>query len=416
MFIFFYNFATAKAIFATDKITTIFAHIQIVRISMRVLTHIMYIVLSFLILSAPGASGQSSPFGLRTVVIDAGHGGKDPGAVSMDKKVYEKNLTLGIAKKLAEKIRKAYPDVKVVMTRDRDVFVELRNRAKIANDANGDLFISIHIDAGKTTSPHGFTSFIMGESSKTGKDRIQDNFNTCARENSVILLEEDYSTSYQGFDPGNPESSILFSLVQNAHMEHSLLFADLTNKHLSQSSLNHSRGVKQDAFWVLWASAMPSVLIECGFISNAADLKILKSENGQEELAQGIFEAFAEYKSLYDQSMDISGNETARTAADNSANPGMEKVRNTVEDTPEVWYGTQILALSRKLEDSDPALKGIRAKLVIDGNIYRYIAGGAADPDTAESRHKEIKKKFPDSFAVKITGDKVERYKKRGTL
>ena len=250
---------------------------------MRVLTHILYIVLSLLILSAPVAWGQSSPFELKTVVIDAGHGGKDPGAVSMDKKVYEKNITLGIAKKLAGKIRQAYPNVKVGMTRDRDVFVELRNRAKIANDANADLFISIHIDAGKTTSPHGFTAFIMGESSKTGKDRIQDNFNTCARENSVILLEEDYSTSYQGFDPGNPESSILFSLVQNAHMEHSLLFADLTNKHLSHCSLKHSRGVKQDAFWVLWASAMPSVLIECGFISNAEDLKILKSEKGQEE-------------------------------------------------------------------------------------------------------------------------------------
>ena len=162
---------------------------------------------------------RSQNLKLRTVIIDAGHGGKDAGAVSKDKKSYEKTFTLSIASKLAEKIRQEFPDVKVVMTRTDDHFVELRDRAAIANKANGQLFISVHINSSASTSPNGFSVHILGQSSNKNRDLFAYNMDVVKRENSVILLEDDYSTKYQGFDPSDEQSYIFMTLMQNAHLE-----------------------------------------------------------------------------------------------------------------------------------------------------------------------------------------------------
>ena len=357
---------------------------------MRQFLHTVLCLTALLFSILPEASAQDKALKLRTVVIDPGHGGNDPGSVSKDKKTYEKNLTLTISKRLADKIRSNYPDVKVVLTRDKDVFVPLVDRAKKANNVHADLFISIHINSVKSTSANGFSSHILGQSSVQGRDLYQNNFNECARENSVVLLEEDYSTNYQGFDPNNPESSILFSLMQNAHLEQSLHFACLASEKMSKGPFRTSRGVRQDPFLVLWKTTMPSVLVECGFISNSADLQILNSEKGVGEIVQSLFDAFAEFKQSYDISLDVDSQEWYGNKE---------------------WYGTQVLALSRQLSPSDPALKGVEAKLVLDGTIYRYIAGWADTPQEAERLRQDIRKQFPDAFPVKVSGSKVERYK-----
>ena len=156
------------------------------------------------------------------MVIDAGHGGKDPGAVSSDKKTYEKSIVLDIAQNLSERIRKAYPDVKVVMTRSSDKYVTLNDRAEIANKADADLFISIHINASAKNSPNGYSVHILGQSSDTNKDLFAYNMDVCRRENSVITLEDDYTTKYQGFDPSDPESFIFMTLMQNSYLEHEI--------------------------------------------------------------------------------------------------------------------------------------------------------------------------------------------------
>ena len=189
-------------------------------------TYILLISFVFLCsgTSAP-AQQKGSQLKLKTVVIDPGHGGKDAGCVSKDRKTYEKNLTLSISKLFGQKIKEAYPDVKVIYTRTTDKYVTLNERADIANRNKADLFVSIHINSVQQTSPSGFSVHILGQSSSKNKDLFASNMDVCRRENSVILLEEDYSTKYQGFDPNDPESFIFFTLMQNAFYEQSLLFA-----------------------------------------------------------------------------------------------------------------------------------------------------------------------------------------------
>ena len=164
--------------------------------------------------------------GLTTLVIDAGHGGTDPGAVSRDGKSYEKSFTLDIAKRLSEKINAECPGVKVILTRDSDKTVALNDRAAIANKAGANLFMSIHVNSSPKTGPNGFSVHVLGQSSKKDRDLFAYNMDVCKRENSVILLEDDYSKKYQGYDPSDPESLIFMQLMQNSHLEQSLEFAD----------------------------------------------------------------------------------------------------------------------------------------------------------------------------------------------
>lgn len=382
---------------------------------------LIYIGVVFIAFSPLGLSAQNTALGLNTVVIDPGHGGNDPGCISKDRKTREKDLTLDISRRLAKKIRAEYPQVKVLQTRNSDVFIPLVDRAKIANNAHANLFISVHINATTGTSANGYSVHILGQSSKKGRDLYSNNFNECARENSVILLEDDYSTNYQGFDPNDPESSILFSLMQNAYLEQSLMFADDVAKSLKGGPFRTSRGVHQDPFLVLWKTAMPSVLIECGFISNASDLAVLRNDAKLDEIAEGIFQAFKTFKADYDRSLDVgkssvsadskpsAGGESAVARPSESKTSGDKKVSEEVQQKPldgkvsQTRYGTQIFAVKRLLKGNAPEFKGLKVEAVLDGNIYRYVAGLSDDRSSALKEYRKAKEKFPDAFFVKFT-------------
>ena len=223
-----------------------------------------------------------------TVVIDAGHGGHDAGAIGLVKGVKEKDLNLTVAKRLATKIQQNHPDVKVVLTRETDVFLPLQQRADIVNKNHADLFISIHTNAAENRKAQGAETFILGT------DRMEDNLDVAMRENAVMKLEDD-QTVYQGFDPNSIESYIIFELMQNQYMDNSLVFAELVQNQFVGTLHRANRGVRQAAFWVLLQSACPSVLVEMGFVSNAEEEKWLASEDGKNSIANGIYTAFQQY-------------------------------------------------------------------------------------------------------------------------
>ncbi len=223
-----------------------------------------------------------------TVVIDAGHGGHDAGAIGLKKGVKEKDLNLSVAKQLATKIREKYPEIKVILTRETDVFLPLQQRADIANKNHANLFISIHTNAAESRSARGAETFILGT------ERMEDNLDVAMRENAVMKLEED-QTVYQGFDPNSVESYILFELMQNEYMDNSLYFAELVQDQFVGTLQRANRGVRQAAFWVLLKSACPSVLVEMGFLSNAEEELWLSSTAGKQGIVNGIFHAFETY-------------------------------------------------------------------------------------------------------------------------
>ena len=236
-------------------------------------------------------SAVPAPDGARVsvVVIDAGHGGFDPG--TRGKATLEKNVALRISLRLGAYIERNFPDVRVVYTRKDDRYLELNERAEIANKANADLFICIHANSVPRPEFHGTETYVMG------LHRSEQNFEVSKRENSVMLLDENYKEKYEGFDPSSPESYILFSLTQSAYQESSLKFAGLVEQQFKQRAGRLSHGVKQAGFWVLWKTTMPSVLIETGFLTNAKEEIYLASAEGQDAIAASIYRAFREYKS-----------------------------------------------------------------------------------------------------------------------
>ncbi len=223
------------------------------------------------------------------VVIDAGHGGKDPG--NSGKVAKEKNIALKVSLKLGAYIEKNMPDVKVIYTRKDDRYLALDERAAIANKAKADLFICIHANSHTTTKPYGTETFVMGHHKDEG------NLDVAKRENSVILMDENYEERYEGFDPKSPESYILFSLTQSAYQESSIRFAQKVEYQFKNKVGRISRGVKQAGFVVLWRTTMPSVLVETGFLSNSPEEKFLNTDEGQDLMASGIYRAFKDYKS-----------------------------------------------------------------------------------------------------------------------
>ena len=337
--------------------------------------------------------------GLRTVIIDAGHGGTDAGCISSDKKTYEKNITLDIAKRLAGKIAAEYPEVTVRMTRSTDSFIKLQDRGKFANDAGGDLFISIHVNStDRGTSASGYSVHCLGKSSNKNRDIFNENLNLVKRENSVVKLEKDYQTTYQGFDPDDPESSIIFTLMQNAHLTNSLDFASKVLDAMSEGPIKRSRGVSQDPFLVLARAASPAVLIEVGFITNPNDLAVMRSEIGRDGIANNIFKAFREYKKAIDDSVkqDIPEGE-GKEAVTPAEEPAKE-----VSNENRVIYGVQILATTKQMDPKDPFFKGYTPVVVQAGKLYKYIIGTAASAREVKNKFPAIQKKYPDSYIVKI--------------
>lgn len=387
-----------------------------------------------LVMSVNFASAQGKK--LNVVVIDAGHGGKDPGAVGKTAK--EKDIVLSVALKLGNLIKKNYPNVKVIYTRDKDVFVELGERANIANRNNADLFISIHVNSvDGSSSSHGTETFVMG------LHKNDANLAVAKRENSVILQEDNYSSKYDGFDPNDPESNIIFSLFQNAYSDQSLLLAASIEDEFKTSIKRFDRGVKQAGFLVLWKTAMPSVLTELGFISNPEEEQYLKSDAGQTELATSIYNAFAKYKSQYDNSPVYLEKIPTRTVSqtsqpkeeqksetevkeektetqivstepqkievkDNVTEEKPKEQAQTAENTKGIQFKVQIRMSPKELEINEKNFGKYYNKVsyyIHDGS-YKYTVGSETDYNAVLKFFHEVKASYPGCFIIALKDGK----------
>jgi N-acetylmuramoyl-L-alanine amidase len=384
-----------------------------------------------LLISSPlHISGQNvSVQGLKTVVIDPGHGGKDPGAPGKSKSTAEKNIVLNISKLFGDKIKAEYPDVKVVYTRSTDVFVELKERANIAKRNNADLFISVHCNSSTNSRAFGASAHILGPKSNNPKntsDYFEKSKSVAQRENSVMLLEDDYQTAYQDFDPNSPEAVISHSLLWQANYGNSLLFAAEYDAqiHKAPYRVSNYTGIHQDVFYLLWATNMPAALLEVGFLSNPSDYAVLSTADGQEKIAKSLFNAFKSYKEKYDASVgalpavsESTPEPEPSTVKEEPASPKQEtapvqkeEADKNVTSTPSKYYGIQIMGLGRLLKNGDSALKGLQVQAVkAEGSsIYKYIYGKHATRSAAAAELPAVKKKFPEAFIVEVNGDSVK--------
>ena len=338
---------------------------------------------------------QGSGVQLRTVVIDAGHGGHDPGAISKYSKLSEKQINLDLALRLGKRIEKEYPDVKVIYTRKTDRFVELAERGNIANRNHADLFISIHVNSAGSNAASGTETFVMGT------DKSSSNMEVCKRENSVILLEDDYSTTYEGFDPNNPESYIIFNLMQNAHFEQSIAFASLVQQQfIKNGPIKKSRGVRQAPLMVLWRTTMPSVLVEVGFLSNASDRTTLNKEENRQKIADDLFKAFSSFKTQYDAE---GGTPTVDEASLSPQEPKPEETVQQPAAPTGPHFEIQILASKKKLKNGSPELKGVtdyQCRFI--NGFYKYSVGNFASREEASRRLPEIRKQFSGAFVISV--------------
>lgn len=345
----------------------------------------------FLLIEMP-VSAKSAKF---RVVIDPGHGGKDPGAIGARSK--EKDIVLSVSKKLGALIEKNHDDVEVIYTRKSDIFVPLDRRATIANNAKADLFISLHCNAlsRKQTSPQGVETFILG------LHRSQDNLEVAKKENSVILLEDDYSQKYAGFDPSEPESYIIFEYMSNQYLKQSLELASLVQRRLVNSSGRRNRNVRQAGFLVLREVAMPSILIELGYISNRNEEQYLMSASGQSSMAESIYQAFREYKKNFDKkTVGIIGSipnssESSTLQAPVAQGSGVSE------------YRIQFLISSKEIPVNSSRFKGLSpVSYYKDGKVFKYTYGYSNDQKEILNILKEVRRKFPDAFVVEFRDGK----------
>jgi N-acetylmuramoyl-L-alanine amidase len=363
----------------------------------------------FLLISLPAAATGF------TVVIDPGHGGKDSGTLGSSCK--EKDVVLGVGLKLGKLIADRQPDVKIIFTRSTDEFIELNQRAIIANKAKANLFISIHADHAETSSVHGASTFTLGQ------NRTAENMAIAKRENSVILLEDDYKQRYEGFDPNSAESYIMFEFMQDNYMNQSIQFASTIQDKFTASG-RYDRGVRQDVFLVLRCTSMPSVLVETGFLSNPAEEAFLKSEEGQEQTALCIYKGFADFRADYDRK---STNSTSlkKPEPETYVKPDSEKIApkrsTTIQDSVQpvvadktnvtanaIVYKVQILASDVKLSARNSKLKGQEADFYYEKKLYKYTVGNFTTFEEANKKRKAVSSRFPDAFVVAFrNGQKI---------
>ena len=336
----------------------------------------LLIILSFCLFAFNAPAQNKKSF---TLIVDAGHGGHDPGTTGNKKyKKYEKDVALSIALKFGKLVEKNLKDVKVVYTRKTDVFIKLIDRPKIANDNNADLFVSIHCNANNKKSVNGSETYVLG----THKNK--DNFNVAKKENSVIYLEKDYSVNYQGFDPNSVSSIVGLTIGQEQYLENSLVLASLIQSNFKTKTALRSRGtngVKQAGFWVLARNYMPSVLVETGFLSNDKDAKYLMSEKGKNQVANALYLGFKEYKKYWD---DQTGMNT-----------------NFVQ-VEEIEYAIQILSSKTEISTSNKTFKGLsKISYYIDKSTYKYIYNRSSDYDAVLSSRDDVKSKgFKGYFVI----------------
>ena len=385
------------------------------------------------------------------VVIDPGHGGHDPGAIGKISK--EKNINLNVALKVGNLIKNNCDDVKVIFTRNRDIFIPLDRRAEIANNAKADLFISIHTNAlANNRTAKGASTWTLGLAKSDA------NLEVAKRENAVILYENDYRTRYAGFNPNSAESYIIFEFMQDKYMEQSVHLASLVQKQFRHTCQRVDRGVHQAGFLVLKASAMPSILVELGFISTPDEERYLNSEEGAKTMANGIYRAFLNYKREHEirltgSSRTIIPTEPIEQEESLPAVAQVEKDSEQVDSTPiqnemvvdtrpvktvktqnkrpivvesatndaEIMFKIQILTSSKPLTKNDKRLKGLKdVEYYKEGGIYKYTYGASPDYNKVLRTKRDIAAQFKDSFIIAFrNGEKmnvneaISEFKKR---
>jgi len=335
---------------------------------------------------------------ISTVVIDAGHGGKDSGAVG--KRAQEKDLALKIALKVGALIEENIKDVKVIYTRKEDVFVELYERANIANKAEADLFISIHVNSSPKSSPFGTSSHVLG------LHRTGENFDVAVTENSVILLEDDYETTYQGFDPHSLESYIIFSVMQNIYLKQSIEFASYVQDQFRERSKRKDRGVVQQGLLVLARTAMPGVLIETGFISNPDEEKFLMTEHGQDLIASGIYRAFKQYKARIEDNSNFTVEIPQAEVEPSSLDADLLKTEEPPMEG--IQFFVQLASSRNKVDTSPSAFKGYKDVQVFEqGKWYKYALGSNLSYYEALNKCTAVKVDYPDAFVIAVRNGKI---------
>ncbi len=372
---------------------------------------------------------------IRTVVIDPGHGGKDPGALGKHSK--EKEIVLAISLKAGEYIKEHFPDVNVLYTRDKDTLIALNERPKIANEANADLFISVHANWNKNPKAYGSETYVMG------LHKTQGNLEVAKKENSVITYEENYEMKYEGFDPNDVESYIMISIVQDTYLDYSLTAASLVQNQFKERVKRKDRGVKQAGFWVLWKTSMPSILIETGFISNENEEAFLLSEQGQDYLASAIFRAFRDYKKRIEGN---AGPIIAPVAEENTTSDqaqgsviedstteeksqkekkaeaiklGEDKKTKTIQQpvihtesatntNDQTKFKVQILNSENQVSLSNELFKDFNdVEEIATTDTYKYVVGSANSYKEALEYSKWVKSRYPDAFIVAVSQGKI---------
>jgi N-acetylmuramoyl-L-alanine amidase len=335
------------------------------------------------------AYNPNNPGEVKTIVIDAGHGGHDPGAIG--KKSKEKTINLAIALKLGNMIQRSMPGTRVIYTRDRDKFVELFRRAEIANKNKADLFISIHCNASNNKLMKGAETYVMG------LHRSKANLAIAKLENASILLENDYQASYEGFDPNSDESYILFNLYQNANLERSMELAGAIQEQLTERVGMKDRGVRQAGFLVLYKTTMPSVLVETGYISNPEDEKFLNSAKGQDYIAAAIYRALRGYEGKTPEPAEKPiVTEIREDTAPAKPDPVVTAQPAAVE------FRIQVATSSKPLNENAMVYRTFRTVAVYQhGGLYKYTVGSYRELTRAEEMLAEVKGRgFTDAFIV----------------
>ncbi|AVR46398.1 N-acetylmuramoyl-L-alanine amidase [Christiangramia fulva] len=319
------------------------------------------------------------------VVLDAGHGGKDPG--NMGNGYKEKDIALSIVLKIGKELEK-YNNIKVIYTRKTDVFVELFERGRIANEAHADLFVSVHCNSHKSQAS-GTETFVLG------LNRNETNFEVAKKENSVIYLEDNYEVKYAGYDPNSPESYIGLTIMQEEYLDQSILLADLVQKEFTNKLHRKDRGVKQMGLIVLHQTYMPSVLVETGFLTNNQEGAYLNSNRGQDQMAKAISEAIIDYSHTINLDVidDIAVNKGESNSTSHGGNSQVYK---------DVTFKVQLAAGSRKLETAPYNFKGLKnVEREKEGKFYKYYYGGTSDYLKIQELHREaIRKGYPTSYIV----------------
>mgnify|MGYP000879924767 CR=1 FL=1 len=339
------------------------------------------------------------------VVLDAGHGGKDPGAVSG--KNYEKDINLAVVLHLGELIEKNHADVKVIYTRKKDVYLTLQERADIANNAHADLFISVHTNASKSNTASGTETYTLGLT------QSQSNLDVAMRENSVILLEDDYKVKYAGFNPNSPDSYIMFECIQDRYLEKSVQFASDVQTSFGKIG-RKDKGVRQAGFWVLHKTAMPSVLVELGYISNKEEREYLMSADGRIQTAKAVYESFTKFKKEYDNKSGkqnfVNDKNKALASAKATEKPSTVNINTTETEKLEIPTEKQVVVAEqpKKLsKEEEIQTQQFLDKMKAEANIKEDKPQPKIEPIVQTDSKSAIKKEF-NTPAQQVVEKKTE--------